>query len=97
MIWFSVTKMFFGSIPACLPRQVPHLPQCSYGLVYDIKFGMLQLRKNEISLRKYSGGSVQLCTLEGTLVTRVSARFDNNHYDNEPKSSVRLLKFPEEN
>jgi len=29
------------------------------------------------------------------LVTRESARFDNN--DSEPKSQVRLLKFPEEN
>jgi len=29
------------------------------------------------------------------LVTRQSARFDNN--DSEPKSQVRLLKFPEEN
>jgi len=74
MIWFSVTKKFFWSIPECLPRQVPHLPQCSYGLVYDIKFGMLQVRKNEISLRKCSGGSTQLCTLEGILVTRESAR-----------------------
>ena len=24
--------MFCGSIPECLPRQVPHLPQCSCGL-----------------------------------------------------------------
>jgi len=65
--------------------------------VYDIKFGMLQVHKNAISLRKCSGGSAQLLTLEGTLVTRESARFDNNHYDSEPKSQVRLLKFPEEN
>jgi len=97
MIWFSVTKMFSGSIPDCSPRQVPHLPQCSYGLVYDIKFGMLQVRKNEISLRKCTGDSAQSCTLEGTLVTRESARFDKYHDDNEPKSPVRLLMFPEEN
>jgi len=50
---------------------------------------MLQVRKNEISLRKYSDGSAHLRTLEGTLVTRESARFDNN--DNELKSQVRLL------
>jgi len=56
---------------------------------------MLQVRKNEISLRKCSGGSAQLRSLEGTLVTRESTRFDNN--DSEPKSQVRLLKFPEEN
>jgi len=24
--------MFYGRIPERLPRQVPHLPQCSYGL-----------------------------------------------------------------
>jgi len=27
--------------------------------IYDIKFGMLQERKNEISLRKCTGGSAQ--------------------------------------
>jgi len=57
--------------------------------IYDIKFGMLQVRKNEISLRKCSGSSANLCILEGTLVTRESARFDRN--DSEPKSQVRLL------
>jgi len=50
---------------------------------------MLQGRKNEISLRKCSGSSAHLHALEGTLVTRESARFDNN--DSEPKSQVRLL------
>ena len=57
--------------------------------IYDIKFGMLQVLKNEISLRKCSAGSAHLRTSEGTLVTRQSARFDNN--DSEPKSQVRLL------
>jgi len=28
--------------------------------VYDIKFEMLQVRQNEISLRKWSGGTAQL-------------------------------------
>jgi len=63
--------------------------------ICDIKFGMLQVRKNEISLRKCSGGSPQLRTSRETLVTRESARFDNN--DSEPKSQVSLHKFPEEN
>ena len=63
--------------------------------ICDIKFGMLQVRKNEISLRKRSGGSPQLRTWGETLVTRESARFDNN--DNEPKSQVSLHKFREEN
>jgi len=58
---------------------------------------MLPVRKDEISLRKCSGGSAQLRTLEETLVTREAARFDLNHYDSEPKSQVRLLKFSEEN
>jgi len=63
--------------------------------IYDIKFGMLQVHKNEISLRKCSGSSAQLRTFEGTLmVAKESARFHNN--DSEPKSQVRLLKFPEE-
>jgi len=50
---------------------------------------MLQVRKNETSLRKCSAGSAQLRTSEGTLVTRESARFDNN--DSEPKLQVSLL------
>jgi len=29
---------------------------------------MLQVRENEISLRKWSGGTAQLCTSDGTLV-----------------------------
>ena len=57
--------------------------------IYDIKFGMLQVRKNEISLRECSGSSAHLRTLKGTLVTRESARFDNK--DSESKSQVRLL------
>jgi len=57
--------------------------------IHDIKFGMLQARRNEISLRKCSGSSAHLRTIEGTLVTRESARFDNN--DSESKSKVRLL------
>jgi len=63
--------------------------------ICDIKFGMLQVRKNEISLCKCSGGSPQLRTSGETLVTRESARLDNN--DSEPKSQVSLHKFPEEN
>jgi len=31
--------------------------------LYDIKCGMLQVRKNEISLRKWSGGIAQLHNL----------------------------------
>jgi len=55
---------------------------------------MLQVHKNETSLRKCTAGPAQLRTSEGTLVTRESARFDSNH--SEPKLQVRLLKFPEE-
>jgi len=57
--------------------------------IYDIKFEKLQVRKNDISLRKCSDSSAHLRTSEGILVTRESARFDNN--DSEPKSQVRLL------
>jgi len=59
--------------------------------ICDIKFGMLQVRKNEISLRKLSAGSAHLRTSEGTLITRESARFDNN--DSEPKSQVSYFFF----
>jgi len=54
--------------------------------IYDLKFEILQVRKNEISLRKCSGGSAHLRTSEGTLASRELARFDNN--DIEPKSQV---------
>jgi len=30
--------------------------------IQDVKFGMLQVRENEISLRKWSGGTAQLRT-----------------------------------
>ena len=55
----------------------------------DTQFGMLQVCKNEISLRKSSGSSAQLRTLEGALAAREAARFDYN--DSEPKSQGRLL------
>jgi len=35
--------------------------------VHDIKFRMLQVRENEISLRKWTGGTAQLRTLEVAL------------------------------
>jgi len=41
--------------------------------IHHIKFGMLEVRENEISLRKLSGGTAQLRNLAGTLLT--------NHYD----------------
>jgi len=72
--------------PVCSPVSTPlNPPLC----IYDIKFGMLQVRKNEILLRKCSGSSAHLRTLEETVVTRGSARFDNN--DCEVKSQVSLL------
>jgi len=36
--------------------------------IFDIKFGMLQVRENAILLRKWSDGTVQLGIWEGTLV-----------------------------
>jgi len=36
--------------------------------VYDIQFGMLQVRRNEISLSKQSGSTACQRTLEKTLV-----------------------------
>jgi len=42
----------------------------AYATLHDIKFGMLQVRENEISLRKWFGGTAHLRSLEGTLPTR---------------------------
>jgi len=38
--------------------------------LYIFKFGMLQVRENEISPRKWSGGTAQLRSLKGTLARR---------------------------
>jgi len=35
--------------------------------IYDIKFGMLQVRENEMLLRNWSGGTAHMRTLEGSL------------------------------
>jgi len=56
--------------------------------IYDIKFGMLQVRKNEISLCECSGSSAHL-HIKGTLVTREPARFENN--DSEPVANAENL------
>jgi len=40
---------------------------CAIYCIYDIKFYMLQVRENEISLRKWSDSAAHLRTLEGTL------------------------------
>jgi len=45
--------------------------------IYDIKFGMLQVRENEISLRKLSRGIAQLRIVEGTLNSGFLSRFLN--------------------
>jgi len=39
---------------------------------YNIKFGLLEVRENEISLRTVCSGTRQLLTLEGTLVVNLS-------------------------
>jgi len=57
--------------------------------IYDIKFEMLQVRKNEIPQCKCSGGSAQLRTLERTMATGESARFENN--DSEPVAYAENL------
>ena len=35
-----------------------------YIYIYRINFRMLEVRENEIALRKLSGGTAQLCSLE---------------------------------
>ena len=40
--------------------------------IYDIKFRLLQVREIKISLRKWSGGTAHLHTLEGTVVTNMT-------------------------
>jgi len=55
----------------------------------DIKFGMLQVRKSDISLRKCSGNFAHL---RGNTGHRKSAPIDSN--GSELKSQVRFSSFP---
>jgi len=43
--------------------------------IHRIKFRMLEVRENEIALRKLCGGAAQLRTLEGTLVVKYTSSF----------------------
>jgi len=43
--------------------------------ICDIDFGMVQVRENEISLRKWSGVTAHLRTLDGTPVNALRAYF----------------------
>ena len=47
--------------------------------MYDNKFGMLQVRENEISLRKWSGVMAQLHTVQGTLPAIEIVFFETFH------------------
>ena len=49
--------------------------------IYDSNFWMFQVRENEISLRKWCGGTAQLRTLEGTLcVATLLTLFVQNYH-----------------
>jgi len=52
---------------------VPNVKRVCDVYIYRIKFRMLEVRENEIALRKMSGGTAQLRTLEGTLASTHSA------------------------
>jgi len=69
---FYIEQMFFQS--ACNFTTMWTQPvkrfERAMQYIYDIKFGTLQVRNNDISLRKCSGDSEDLRISEGTLVTR---------------------------
>jgi len=73
--------------------------------MYDIKFGMLQVRENEIPLRKSSDGTAQLRYLEGntggggceSTVSKACAetllqKLSNVHWRSIPHSTPRVVK-----
>ena len=67
---------------------------------YVIKFGMLQVRENEISLRKCSDGTAHLLILEGTLATGKAVSTSNvsyRWYTNELWPNNADLKMQTEN
>jgi len=57
--------------------------------MYDIKLGMLQVLKDEISLRKWSGSTAQLWSLEGTLVRTTKIKLQSSAAG-EQRSSYKL-------
>jgi len=58
MIWCNVAKMFCGNIIESPPRQVPHLPQCSYGPEYTVFVNCLTAsRSHQYLVRDHSPSS----------------------------------------
>ena len=54
-----------------------------------IKFGMLQVHENEISLRELSAGAAQLCILKGTLArVRVPVFLSSSNSGGAPRQLV---------
>jgi len=53
---FLVHMLFHNNVDTQPVERFERAMRC----IYDIKFGMLQVRKNEISLRKCSGVSADL-------------------------------------
>jgi len=65
-MFVSVRMQFHNHVDTQQVKRFERAMRC----IYDIKSGMLQVRENEISLRRCSGSSAHLRSLEGTLVTR---------------------------
>jgi len=57
--------------------------------IYDIKYGMFQVRENEISLRKWCGGTAQLRTV-GALVLGI---YHAQQFKQTDLAALRLKKF----
>ena len=57
--------------------------------IYDSKFAMSQVRKNDISLRKWPGGAARLRTSEGTLVATADG-LTSDKQNNGPKRRAQL-------
>ena len=68
---FTLSKCFFRAHATAQPYRHNQWSVLSVKramrYIYDVEFGMMQVRKNEISQRKWSGSIAQLRTLEGTL------------------------------
>jgi len=65
-MFVSVRMQFHNHVDTQQVKRFERAMRC----IYDIKSGMLQVRENEISLRRCSGSSAHLRSLEGTQVTR---------------------------
>jgi len=85
-MFVSVRMQFHNRVDTQPVKRFDSAMRC----IYDIKFGMLQVRKNRISLRKYSGGSADLRALEQGFSTGINLTYPGGKFND---AEVTILRF----